>query len=38
MNEIKKGVFYRFTRVSSFFLKFMQPIEIIDFFKTQHFI
>jgi len=26
------------TRVSSFFLKFMQHIEIIDFFKTQHFI
>jgi len=25
------------TRVSSFFLKFMQHIEIIDFFKTQHF-
>ena len=27
----------RETRVSSFFLKFMQHIEIIDFFKTQHF-
>jgi|GEM_PF-1435931 len=29
---------FRNTRVSSFFLKFMQHIEIIDFFKTQHFI
>jgi len=26
------------TRVSSFFLKFIENIEIIDFFKTQHFI